>query len=434
MRRIARAIQRNPLLTFEPSTKQRVIIESDCPRLLARAANRAGKTEAGAVKSWRFVLDNPGSILLVVAANHKSKIEVVGEKLWLYCPHDEIIDSDWNATRGWKNDVIQLRNGSRIIFRSAESQSTSIAGLTVHACWCDEPMPQHLWGEIMSRVAVHNGPVWITMTPIGRELEWLKLIIEGDPTRGIEPQEDWQQVIIELTTKDCPWRTQESIDNQCASYGPWEYAQRARGAWEGITIDRAFESFTEDNLIERVPQAEWHVGLGMDHGEGAGRETCLLVIWSVPLSRLVVLDEYASSKPTVPEEDAAEIKEMLRTHSMRPHSVDLAYGDSNSAGKMRPGLLVNDLLEPHLQGIHLRAPDKRPGSVDYGTRLINLAMMRGHLLIHPRCLGLLKSVKHWKGKDDDLKHMVDALRYIAVPVLESLYDPATLDRLRMTRA
>lgn len=434
---LAMAVKLNPLLFWKPSLKQSLLIDTDHPRVLLRAANQAGKTEAGAAKVWHYARQNPGSIILVVAANHKSKVEVVGAKLAALAPLPELLPgSDYNPTRGWRNDVVQMRNGSRIIFRSAESQATSIAGLTAHAVWIDEPPPQHLWGEILSRVAVHNGPVWITMTPIGRSLEWLRTIIEGDPTKGIEPQEDWLQITIELSPKDCPWRTQESIDAQCASYGPWEYAQRALGAWEGVTPDRMFPAFTESLVVSELPQGhtEWSVGLGMDHGIGAGHEACVLILWSLPLGRMIVWDEYVNETATTPEVDAGHIMAMLARHQIRPQHVDLAYGDTNAAGKAQPGAKINDMMELHMAPIHIRNPDKRTGSVDHGVRMLHLAMQRGHFQIHPRCKSTIKSLRHWQGKDDDLKHILDALRYVSVPVLTSMYDPHTLDRLQLLRA
>lgn len=435
LRSLAVMVRDNPLSFWKPSFKQSLLMDTDHPRVLVRAANQAGKTEVGAAKVWDFALSNPGSIILVVAANHKSKVEVVGAKLHALSPRTQLLPgSDYNPTRGWRNDVIQLRNGSRIIFRSAESQATSIAGLTVHAVWIDEPPPQHLWGEILSRVAVFNGPVWITMTPIGRSLEWLRTIIEGDPSKGVAPQEDWLQITIELTTRDCPWRTQESIDAQCASYGPWEYAQRAKGAWEGVTPDRMFPAFTEALVSSEVPaNHEWSVALGMDHGIGAGHEACVLLLWSNEINRVIVLDEYINDLASTPEVDARAILGMLTRHQIRPQHVDIAYGDTNAAGKAQPGRKVNDLLEEHLQGIRIRTPDKRPGSVDNGVRMLHVAMQRGHFQVHPRCQSTIKSLRHWQGKDDDLKHILDALRYASVPILTTMYDPHTLDRLRLLR-
>ena len=167
LQRIARALLLRPHLLFDPSPKQRKMVESEHSRVLVRSCNRGGKSEAAAVKVWRFALAKPGRIILVVSATHKGKIEVVGEKLSKYAPRAELVNSDYNATRGWKNDVIQLKNGTKIIFRSAMSASTSIAGLTVDAAWIDEPIPRALYGEIVTRVATTDGPIWCFPAPEG---------------------------------------------------------------------------------------------------------------------------------------------------------------------------------------------------------------------------------------------------------------------------
>lgn len=437
----------NPLLTFAPSPKQQTVIESTAPLLLVRAGNQVGKTASGAIRAWRFVLEAPRT-LLILCADHKAKVDVVGRALHDWAPRGMLeAKSDYTPARGWRNDVIQLTNGSRIIFRSSESRTTAVSGLTVDGLWIDEPPPEHLWGEAMGRVAVARGRpprpgchypdgiVWLTMTPIGREVTWLRRLIEGDQTTTppTPPQQVWSQVVIRLSVEDCPHRTQGSIDAQVSAYGAWEYAARVDGAWEGETPDAIFDGFTENSVTDSIPAALYSFGLGLDHGELAGHEVAELAAWDRKRKRVYVVDCWESQAASEPAGDAAAIREWLTTHNLTPASIDLAHGDNNSAGKSMVGVTVNAMLEEYLAPMRIRPALKGIGSVDYGIRLINMAFRRGHLQVHSRAAGLIKSLRHWQGKDDDLKHHIDGLRYILVPVLESLYTPAELDRLRMSR-
>lgn len=442
MRRALAALQAAPDLRFVPSPKQQQFLETKHKRVLLRAANQVGKTTIGALKVVRYMRENPGCTVLVLAANHTAKTEVVGLALAEFASSADLEPrSDYNSTRGWRNDQMRFRNGAKAIFRSAESQSTSIAGLTVDAAWVDEPPPMKIWGEVTTRVAVRhnpNGPggeMWLTFTPIGREVTWLRHIIEGDATANppTPPQEDWDQIVIQLTAQDCPHRSQASIDAQTASYGPWEYAARVLGAWEGDTPDRVFDGFDEDCVVDRVPAGAYSTGLGLDHGELAGHEAAVLPMWNVKQKTIFVVDEYVSKSATDVDRDAKGIREMLRRHGRTPEAIDQARGDTNSAGKTRPGLKVNQLFEEALPGLRIRRPRKDRGSVEYGVRLINIAMRRGHLKVHSRCVNLIRSLRHWEGKDDDLKHILDALRYILVPIIEDMYDSDEIDRLRMLR-
>jgi hypothetical protein len=130
---------------------------------------------------------------------------------------------------------------------------------------------------------------------------------------------------------------------------------------------------------------------------------------------------------------------MLERNRIRPREVDVAVGDVNSAGKAAGGVKVNDLLTNAIARrvgascapFTIRPPRKGRGSVSFGCRLINYAFRKGDLTIHPRASGLIDSFKYWEGSDtDDLKHALDATRYILTTVLS--YRPAYY-RLRLER-
>ncbi len=432
--RLVHLVRDNQLELFRPSPKQHAFIGSEAIRAVCRSGNGTGKTRAGAVKAWRWLKANPGKTLLCLCATHKIKVKGVGETLDQTAPRRHLINSDWNKRRGWRNDVIELDNGSSMIFYAAGTgdvgNSISLESINADALWIDEPPPAHLMSAAMSRVRrPTQSQVWMTMTPVGRDVAGVRELVD---------QGGWEDHNIHMTVEDCPWMTQEDVVLYCEAFLARDYRQRKFGDWEGVTQAQALRSFTEDCINDRVPHLEWNVALGFDHGELAGHEAVGLWIWNTKAKLAWLLDEYESPTETDLAMDVEGVRQMFERNNIPLDGVDLAYGDINSAGKLIAGKVsINKLMGQGL-GIRIRPADKRPGTIDYGVRLLTIAFGRGHLRVHSRCAHHIKAFYHWegtnKGEDKNLKHWVDEARYIGVPMLEQLYDPRTIERLRLGRA
>lgn len=404
-------------------------------RRLVRAPNQVGKTYAGAWESNRASLEMPGSVGCVMLADLENMYPEVSAKIWAVIARDELhpdtkyVDGKGFFTNGRRG--IRYKNGSRWIFRSGKGEVMSVESYTAHWGWFDEvPMRTH-FGGFLRGVATHNGPIWGTLTPIGRPVEWFRERVEGDPETGEPPDEHWEQFVPELSTRECWWRTQESIDTAIAAMDPWERPQRSKGAWEGPTGERRFNGYTDVSVIAALPgglEREWYVGVFMDHGEHVGSECALLVIWDD--ANIIAWDEYVNATATTPRADAQGISDMLVRRSLGIGHVDEWKGDVNTAGKSaEEGRSINEELERAFaellnldpdtdRPVRISKPSKGKGSVGKGERLLNHALMRHELLVHERCKVLRKSLTHYRGKEDpDLKHPIDALRYGVVPVL-----------------
>jgi phage terminase large subunit-like protein len=424
------AIESNPYSLYTPGPIHQEFHDSPSRFRLLIAGTQCGKTQAGVWEAWTHALQHPGSTGIIVTANHTASVEVVGQKMDQMAPrHMLASNSDYNPSRGWRNGQILLKNGSKILFRSGESRSISIAGLTAHWLWFDEPPPQEMWADAISRVAVHRGPVWVTMTPVGRPVGWFRDIVEAPNT--LEP---WHVTNVHLTAEHLPWRDPQDIEAQRQTYGPWEYQQRVYGAWEGETKSRYFPSFGPDTLIkpEEIPYDQYDVALGIDHGEGTGKQVAILLLYSKQRNLLIALDEYVSKMTTTPEEDAHAIKAMLARHHIAVTQLSSVVGDTNSLGKGMAGLKVNDLLGSQL-GVRIQKAKKGPGSVEYGSRMLHYAMLRGHLRVSTHCKRLMECLSHWEGDNTNLKDAIDALRYVTVPIYERMLSPTEVDRLRLSR-
>jgi len=258
----------------------------------------------------------------------------------------------------------------------------------------------------------------LTLTPIGRPVDWLRSEVESG---RIEDHN------FNLSVDNCPWLSEEDIEQVRRVTLESERPQRLEGAWEGVSPDRLFSAWSEDLLLlskDDLPGRELGVGLAWDHGEDAGREYCLLFAFDRRGRQAWLLDEYVSAGKTTAKVDAIGVLEMLDRHDISPYQVDFATGDTNSAGKSAL-ISVNRLIEEEIAravGQPLHSPPfrivparKGPGSVMYGCRVLNGAMARGALKVSPKCERFLDGVRHWRGTkrgpDAELSHALDASRY-----------------------
>lgn len=450
------AVRGNPALRYVPGRDHEAFHRSTHKRRLIRAGNQSGKTQAATKEAdWYCTGTHPFKATpppplfgLVLVADEKNGWANWSAKLREFMApgvtHDRCnYTPDRGFTVGGK-PMLMYGNGSRIEPRSGMGGVVSLASVTCDFLVIDEVPKRSHFGEALSRVAVRAGDVWAALTPIGRPVDWFRDHLEGDEeyrltdgARGEPPREDWEQHILELCVENCHWRTPEDIEAQKAAYGPWEYAQRVHGAWEGESVDRWFQGFGADSVVDEVPKltaAEF--GVFVDHGEKIGHEAAVLVVWQRPSGTrkggVWVIDEYVNTTQTSPDEDAAGILSMLDRHGLEWSDIGLWVGDVNSGGKSVAGTSVNELLADaigratyHPAGqspIWIDKPRKGAGSVEQRYRILNSAFLRGDLHVHSRCLMVKKCFTHFAGQED-LKHFVDAVGYGVVPVLESWKHP-----------
>ena len=438
--RALRAVERNPLALYKPTPGQRRFHHSPARVRLLRAPNQVGKSFCGAAEALFWMLGKhpyqdvppaPSRGRLVPYSIDASK--EIESKLWELLPKGALHPAcKYDPDRGFRvgtRRILRLRNGSTLTIVSQEAGTMAAAGATLDFVWFDEPPPASVFAEGMARTTSTGGRVWLTLTPIGRPVGWLKAEVERGSIEDIH---------YGLSKEACPWLTEEQIEDIITHTLPSESAQRIAGDWEGSSPHRYFGAFTDEHITEELPGVEVSIGISVDHGEDAGREAALLVAFTRGASpQCWFLDEYISEGHTGIERDAQGILDMLDRWDLRPEAVDVAIGDTNSAGKSEAGFKVNTLLTESiavLSGMPAHAPPfkimparKGPGSVAFTSRLLHSAMARGEgkdFHVHPRCKTLIRGFRHWRGPGGDsankeLSHALDAARYIGRSFLDT---------------
>jgi hypothetical protein len=447
--------ERNPFDTYEPIRPLLAFHQSTHLRRMIRAPNRIGKTYSGAWECWAHLIGRHrwrGTIKhddgIVMVANMEKVYPEVCRTLWAVAPRDALdpatkyIPGKGFYTNGAR--FVRARNGKVITFRSGEGSAMSTAAAAAGWLWGDELPKQDRFGEALSRVAVAEGPVWWTFTPINRPAAWLRQHVEGNPRKGIPPAEDWIQFRPQLTEADCTTisglviRSTRSIERQTAGYTASEIRQRVYGDWEGISENRALSCFNEMKHVRE--SVDWddpdsiEVGIGFDHGEHIGNQVAVLFLYQITDTRRLIhiIDCYVAAKPTTEEEDAAEVLLMLARNRVNGSplsllNVDKMVGDINSAGKAGGGRKVNARLAEEMAkqaghpGVIVPIDNARKGRIKDGIRTLNLGFLRDEVFIDPGCTSLLESVRYWDNtpQSEGYKHLIDALRYPLVPLLQS---------------
>jgi phage terminase large subunit-like protein len=423
----SRWYQANPLALWKPSPALAPFMTDPASRILLRACNRGGKSAHAAARLATVMMRHPNRRYRLVGTDFKQAQLVAGGYLHKFLPkHMLTASSRFSEQRGWNYEMIELVNGTTCEIRTYEQRPDQHAGGDMDGVWCDEPPPPLIWAECLRRVFSRQGFLWLTFTPLGREVTWLRKIVEAE-------RSDWKEYVVKMSVEDCPWYKPEQVEawiKEVRDTMPDAYEQTINGAWEGITSDRVFTGydsgchFTPETVIPRA--ARW--GVGVDHGEGAGKQVAILVAWlgQGKDAQLWVADECVSKGVTKPEQDARAIREMLKRNGLDVADVARWKGDINTAGKGHAGRSCNDLLAEHLAAEagykrfprEFEAADKGADSILKGERLLNAAFLRGRAWVNAaRCPALSRSLAHYNGQED-LKHPLDGLRYISVPVLD----------------
>ena len=282
------------------------------------------------------------------------------------------------------------------------------------------------------------------MTPVGIPMDYLKKLCEAGQVADIPGA---------LTVANCtpcfpgarPLLQKDEIEAMEMSYLKMDREARMSGSWEGYLPDGVIFEHFKDEMISDVPPppGDWMFAIGIDHGSEPGAEFAVLIGVLKPKQSsketpfCYVLDEYSSGAATA-EIHARGILAMLSRNNLELADLFRITGDRSHSGDRYGGRMSNNMLRSAMENVlgyprqrlptRIHTAYKPRFSVYYGTQVVSELMARGRFQIHPRCRGLIKSLKNWalkkSGRMDTLssfKHAVDALRYALLPCVSDQY-------------
>ena len=426
----------NPLARYKPTPGQLLLHQCTDDKRLLRKPNQTGGTVGGAVDVlWHMTgrhpfmeVPKPPVRWRLVTYSRDQSLEIE-EKLWEVLPR-ELMDRRciYDEDRGFRvgsRRILRLSKrwgGSSLSIFTQGQRTLGKASATLDGVWFDEPPEEGDYSEGVKRIMRRRGKILLTMTPIGRPVDWCKEEVK----RGA-----LTDLTYPLTTEWVPFYTQEEIDAIVEETLVAQRPQRVFAEWDGVTPDRYYDAWTDDRILPadfELPSGDYWVGVGIDHGEGAKKQIAILVFVNMDTGDVYIWDCRESSGKTDSSRDAVAVVGMLDAHSLNPEAPDEWRGDHNTGGKSEAGLLANQLLEQEIASYigsprssppcRIKMAKKGPGSVAAGCGLIHRAMVRDKIWVHPRCKPVIQHFRHWRGprdnkpKNRELTHAGDALRYI----------------------
>ncbi len=420
--------------------------------------NKVGKTYAFGGEMWGLLNDShpydsvehPTTFLVAVPDLDKSYADDLCTVLREMEPAGILADGcRYEPSKGYlvgPRRGIETARGDRVIFRSSHQALTGLAGVAAHRLFVNEPTAQFAWGELIRSVSETGGRVAVLFTaaqdmrrPEGHQ--WMKTEIAGDDEITV-PRGQWSvmtprgwsfhnfELSVDTWEQTCPHRSRERVQRQIDVCPIYERDQRILARWDAPTVDRRLASFDKAKNCcgDEVVPADAHLMAGMDHGERPGAETFVLCAhWERDGKRYShQYLEYDAPGRTTSQQDADNIKDAVEALGFSLDAIREGKGDTNSAGKNSDLRTMNQVYmqdfaralgrDPRDRPFAIVAPDKGPGSVDYGLKTLDRAFAEGRATINPRCRGIIHSCEHYRGgktgPDGELSHRIDAKRYV----------------------
>ena len=245
---------------------------------------------------------------------------------------------------------------------------------------------------------------------------------------------------------ELPWMTQEEVDQFEQGLSRVEADMRMGRTRTPRTDSAYFSAWRGDLVVDRrmVDLVGWRVGIGIDHGSTPGSQRAILVAVGGRglYSEVHVLDEYQAAGRTETADDARAVVAMLERQGLTLADVDQWVGDRAHHGDHMGGKKRNSWLRMSMArqlGMDttrrgwseslpeplrsMRTPRKYDQSVWEGSEILHRLMVQkpARFTVDPRCSVLIDDLNSWRGSTsatDPNKHGIDALRYIAVPMVE----------------
>ena len=381
--------QDDPWWKWEPTPRQAPFIHDmltgECEEGWMFAANRSGKSDAAAFiaaslarfgqQCPRFETPNPQvhdgpTTGWIISVTHNNSIEVIQPKLFNnglsrdpghspFIPEREIVN--WNAT----NQILTLRNGSSIGFKSADSGALKMAGASKDWIMFDEEPPKNVYDEAVIRIAAGRRLLVFgactLLPPEGQTggVSWMY-------PEKIKPWKNGNPVSWRIYTASIyenPHLSPLEIKRLESIYpvGSTSRAIRLNGELlPGLAGSRCYSSFI--NSIHVLPQ-----------GEPASRRP-ICWMWDFNVEPLITLvgqrhgDTFKIYRELVLEDDGNidEMCQMFREAYPNPNSEVWIYGDATGKARSVGGggrseyQLITNAMRKYGMTVRIKVPETNP--------------------------------------------------------------------------
>ncbi len=382
-------------LNWELSEPQFAFFNSNAKYKAFLSAIGAGKTAAGWMLAVHHALSEPGSRGLVVAPSFPLIDDVIIVEMDSWLPKS-VVEKD----NRFKHNL-QLKNGSSIMFRSADNirHIQRLRGLSISWFWIDECTltPRVLWDVLSGRLRQigFSHRAWVTGTP--KPHSW-PVTLFVDPATKLENS---------FALTDVPIESNPHL--------PPDYIQSLRSQYSG--------RFAAQELDGKIVEFEGLVYPDFSHHHILSPESDLL---KPPFARMIYGIDWGFRSPccllavAFKDEQPIVIQEFYRTHVVDDKLIEITKSWIQQFG---PGIIYCDPSQPdsiakfRLAGLDARAA-KNPVVPGIKTVTSYLISPKAPLRISPFCQNLISefySYSYSESSDVPIKtndHCLDSLRYV----------------------
>jgi hypothetical protein len=308
----------------------------------------------------------------------------------------------------------------------------------------DEPVRPETYGEAAARVRQGANRISFTLTPVGRDCTYIQEMVERGElfethARMTPDTMTYVKSGLPKLTRDgqiCDAAWIESTIKDCL---PYEVPVRIHGEWD-MAVDGAFfagfraaSRSLGGHLVSTLPDVDFTIYLGMDHGTGIGNQTAVLVGFA-PDESVWVLGEWSRENLATVQADAKEVLKLLDRLGLQWSQLQQVYGDI-PAGKGLAKRGNGDMESAVAKELKLRsrkalrprirttASKRGKGSnprqaARYAYQWIHRKMAEGAFYVHESCEQLTTALARWDGTPaSKYKHVIDAMHYACSGVI-----------------
>jgi len=246
---------------IDSKAKQEKFILDKSKVVAAICANRAGKTEAGAVKFLQIIMNHKtGGNAWVLSESFDLQKTGTQEKILEYLKSENIIHIDYLRRNIIKSIEIKNKYGAKINleFKSYEQGERKLQSAKLIAAWIDEEPPEEIYDEVYMRTIDYKAQIIMTFTPL-RGLTWSYKRIFNNKSSKI--------AIYNWGMADNPFIAKDEIEELLNTLSPRKAKMRLYGQYQGSekmildNFDRSLHVKTglyDDNLPVDV-SVDWGV-------------------------------------------------------------------------------------------------------------------------------------------------------------------------------
>ena len=326
--------------SIESNARQREFIECKSKIVGLIAANRCGKTEAGAIKALKICLESKieGEFWVLTESFdlQKSGVKV---KVDDYLKPEDIIDVEYIRKSVYKTITVRSRHGKtvRIEFKTFEQGFAKLQSAKIIGAWIDEEPPEDVFDEVSLRTIDLEGQVILTFTPRrGKTWSFNRIFQANDsdvkifnwgmadnpfiPRREIESlKRQWSNAKVRM----CLFGEYVSSEGAVFSFKPDKHMRKLQYDPNlpcFVSVDWGVR-FTDVGFWQANFTADEHYLIDHSRIEGAGYARAMKMILSKPYQ----IQEYYCDPAGSARSQASKSGLSLLTHIKDEFGIDFAF-------------------------------------------------------------------------------------------------------------